>query len=541
VEQNLMTQLADFLFENARVFTADANHPWSEAVAVQGNRILFAGSQAEARSFKGPLTRVIDAGGATLMPGFIDSHFHMMYGALNLDGMQLEPATSYEELSEIILSYAAEHPNDSWLPGTGLRYNVGPGHTLLNRHHLDALVSDRPIYINAFDGHTSWANTIALKMAGIFHGGETGPNSENVLDEHGESTGELREPGAFQPVSDLVPKPDDVRKRSLLQKALALTASLGVTSVHNMNGNAEEASLYAALEDLGQLTCRIYIPYSIKPETPLDAVEREAVALKELYRGEMLRAGSVKFFIDGVIEGYTGLLVDPYADDPATCGAANYEIEHYNRMVAEADRLGLQVVTHSVGDMGVRRVLDAYQNAQQLNGRRDSRHRVEHIELIHPQDLLRFKELGVIASMQPLHSPMQVDENDIWPVRVGRERWPLSFAWQTIRESGATLVFGSDWPVVTQNPFRGVSNAVNRLPWEDGMPYQRQSLTDTLLSYTRDAAYAEFQEHQKGRVRAGDLADLVLLPNDIFSMPSDQIAALKPVLTMVDGSVVHEA
>ncbi len=536
-----MTQQADFLFENARVFTSDPENLWAEAVAVKGNRIVFVGHRKDAQLFRGPGTRLIDAGGATLMPGFIDSHFHMMYGALNLDGMQLEPATSYEELSEIVLSYAAGHPDDPWLPGTGLRYNLGPGHTPLNRHHLDELVSDRPIYINAFDGHTSWANTIALKMAGIFHGGETAPNSENVLDEHGDSTGELREPGAFQPVSDMVPKPDDVRKRMLVQKALALTASLGVTSVHNMDGNDEQASFYAALEDLEGLTCRIYMPFSIKPETPLDTIQKEALAMKHAYHSEMLRAGSVKFFIDGVIEGYTGLLVDPYADDPSTCGAANYEIEHYNRMVAEADRLGLQVVTHSVGDMGVRKVLDAYQNAQQQNGKRDSRHRVEHIELIHPQDLPRFQELGVIASMQPLHSPMQVDENDIWPVRVGRERWPLSFAWQTIRESGASLVFGSDWPVVTQDPLRGVSNAVNRLPWEEGMPDQGQTLTDTLFSYTRDAAYAEFQEHRKGQIKTGYLADLVLLPKDIFAIPKDEIAGLKPVLTMVDGRVVYEA
>jgi predicted amidohydrolase YtcJ len=191
--------------------------------------------------------------------------------------------------------------------------------------------------------------------------------------------------------------------------------------------------------------------------------------------------------------------------------------------------------------MGVRRVLDAYQNAQQQNHKRDSRHRVEHIELIHPQDLQRFKELGVIASMQPLHSPMEVDENDVWPERVGRERWPLSFAWQTIRNAGATLVFGSDWPIVTQNPLRGVASAVNRLPWDDGMPDQRQTLTDTLLSYTRVAAYAEFQEHRKGQIKLGYLADLVLLPKDIFAIPTDEIARLKPVLTMLDGRVVFEA
>ena len=536
-----MPNHAHFLFENAHVFSADASHPFAEAVAVTNNRIVFVGNRVDAQAFKAAGTRTIDAGGGTLMPGFIDSHFHMLYGALNLEGMQLEPATNYEELSQIILTYAAGHPDDVWLPGTGLRYNVGPGYAPLNRHHLDALVADRPIYINAFDGHTSWANTIALKMAGIFNGGESGPNSENVLDEHGESTGELREPGAFKAVSDMVPRPDDARKRALLQKALHLTASLGVTSVHNMDGSDSQAAIYAALEDLGELTCRIYMPYSVSPETAFEALEKEALAMKHTYNGEMFRGGSVKFFIDGVIEGFTGLLVDPYADDPATCGASNYESEHFNRLVAEADRLGLQIYTHAVGDKGVRRVLDAYQNAQKLNGKRDSRHRVEHIELIHLDDLPRFRELGVLASMQPLHSPMQVDQNDIWPQRVGRQRWPFSFAWQTLREAGATLVFGSDWPVVTQNPLKGVSNAVTRQPWTEGMPHQRQTLTDTLIAYTHAAAYGEFQEHQKGQIRAGYLADLILLPQNLFDIPSTELSSLKPLLTMVDGRIVYEA
>ena len=536
-----MPHPAHYLFENANVFTADPACPSAESVAVRRNRIVFVGSRSDAQAFKGPRTRVIDASGGTLMPGFIDSHFHMMYGALNLDGMQLEPATNYEEFSRIVLAYAAEHPDDAWLPGTGLRYNIGPGHTPLSRSHLDALVADRPIYINAFDGHTSWANTLALKMAGVFNGGVTGPNSENVLDEHGESTGELREPGAYQVVSDMVPRPDAVRQRTLLQQALKLTVSLGVTSVHNMDGNEQKAAIYAALEDLGELTCRIYVPYSISPETKLDVLEKETSAMKQNFQGELLRAGSVKFFIDGVIEGYTGLLVEPYADNPVTCGAANYDIEHFNRLVVEADRLGLQIFTHSVGDMGVRCVLDAYQNARSINGKRDSRHRIEHIELIHPEDLPRFKELGVLASMQPLHSPMQVDENDIWPMRVGMERWPLSFAWQTLRDAGATLIFGSDWPVVTQNPLRGVSNAVTRKPWVEGMPHQNQTLKNTLVSYTRDAAYSEFQDHQKGQIREGYLADLVMLPQDFFEINPEEIAAMKPSLTMVDGRVVYEA
>jgi predicted amidohydrolase YtcJ len=536
-----MSTKADFLFINARAFTADFEHPSAEAVAVRGNRIVFVGSNAEAQAWKDSSTRVIDARGHTLMPGFIDSHFHMLYGALNMNGMQFEQFEDYEAISQKIRSYAAEHPNDTWLHGTGLGYNAGPGQTPLTRQHLDALAADRPIYLNSYDGHTSWANTLALKMAGLLNGGNCGANSEIVLDEHGEATGELREPGAFQPVSDLAPKPDSARKRVLLNQALKLTASLGVTSVHNMDGNAEQAAMYASMEDSGELTCRIYIPYSVSPETPFDALEKEALAMKKAYASEMVRAGSIKFFMDGVIEGYTGLLVEPYADNPATHGDANYETEHFKRMVTEADRLGLQIFTHSVGDLGVRRVLDAYEAAQQANGSHNARHRVEHIELVHPDDLTRFRELGVIASMQPLHAPSRVDDGDIWPSRVGLGRWHRSFAWQTLREAGATLAFGSDWPVVTQNPMRGVANALNRASWAEGLPNHRQKLADTLIAYTRDAAYAEFQERQKGQLKVGYLADIVLLSENIFEFPAAELGNVTPTITMMDGRIVHEA
>ena len=535
-----MSNVAHTIITNARVFTADSANPTAHAVAIKGNKILFVGNNIEASAFRGSATRVIDAGGRTVMPGFIDSHFHLMYGSLNLDGMQLEPVSNFQDLTRVVLEYASENPDLPWLAGTGLRYNAGPEFTTLTRHHLDSLVADRPIYINAFDGHTSWANTAALKMAGLFNGGDAGANSEIVMEANGTASGELREPGAFQPVSDMVPKPDEARKRALLHKGLKLTASLGVTSVHNMDGTDSQAALYAALEDLGELTCRVYMPYSVSPETELEQLEREATHMKNTYTDGLVRAGSAKFFYDGVIESYTGLLVDPYADDPSTCGSSNYEVVHFSRLVTVADRLGMQCITHSVGDMGVRRILDAYQAAALANGRRDSRHRVEHIELVHPHDLFRFKELGVIASMQPLHSPMQVDSNDIWPQRVGPQRWPHSFAWKTLRDAGATLVFGSDWPVAPQHAMRGVSNAVNRKPWVEGMPEQNQTLLDTLYSYTRDAAYAEFQEKVKGQIKPGYLADIVLLSEDIFNLPSEKLAAVRPLLTMVDGRIVYE-
>jgi predicted amidohydrolase YtcJ len=536
-----MSPTVDLLIKNAHIFTANSESLFTEAVAIKGNRIVFTGSNQEVEEWRSKSTRVIDGGAKTLMPGFIDCHFHLLMGSLALDDLHPESAANYEEFAPLLLAYADEHPMKSWLTGFGLHYDLGPAHTPLNRGNLDDVVADRPVYIIAYDGHTAWANTLALKQAGIFHGGDCGANSEIVVDEHGEATGELREQGARAKIEAILPQQNNTEKRRLVEKGLQIASSLGITSIHNMDGDSEQAALYAVLNELGKLSVRIYISYSVTPQTPIEALQQEAVGLKQKYRSDMLRGGCIKMFMDGVIESYTGLLVDEYADRPGTCGASNYAIDHFNRMVAEADRLGLQIFVHSVGDGGVRRVLDAYAEAERINGPRDRRHRVEHIEVIHPQDVPRFARQRVIASMQPLHAPPGMDSGDIWVWRVGELRWPFSFAWSTLREAGAHLVFGSDWPVVSQNPMLGVHNALNRLPWKDGLPDHRQNLTKTLLSYTRDAAYAEYQEHQKGQIKPGYLADLVLLSEDIFMIPPCDMKDVHPQMTISNGKIVFES
>ncbi len=536
-----MCPSADVLITNARIFTADPTNPGAEFVAIRGNRIAFVGSAAEAAGWRSASTRLVDGGGKTLLPGFIDCHFHMLMGSLLLDDIHGETASSYEELAGTVKAFAAENPDKAWLNGFGVKYSMGPGHIPLTRQHLDAIIADRPLFLVGYDGHTAWANTLALQKAGIFHGAECGANSEVVLDEHGEATGELREAGAQEKIERMLPQPGEADKRRLLEKGLKLASSLGITSVHNMDGDDEQAALYAAFEDTGDLSVRVYVPYSLRPTTPFENIEKEAAALKRKYQSQMVRGGCVKLFMDGVIESYTGLLVDEYTDLPGTCGASNYEVEQFNRFVGEADRLGLQIFVHSVGDGGVRRVLNAYEAARQANGRRDSRHRVEHIEVIHPDDVQRFADLDVIASMQPLHAPPRVDDGDVWQWRVGEGRWPLSFAWTTLRQTGARLVFGSDWPVVSQNPLLGIHNTLNRIPWKEGLPHHRQKLEDTLLSYTRDAAYAEFQEGVKGQLKPGYLADLVLLSEDIFALPPEQMKTVRPLLTMMDGRIFYEA
>ncbi|HLF90711.1 MAG TPA: amidohydrolase [Anaerolineales bacterium] len=546
---------ADLLITNARIFTATSG-PTAEALAVRGSRIVFVGSAAGAHAWRDPKTRLIDAGGRTLMPGFIDSHFHLLWGSLELCAAQLGEVRTLDDLGQVLLAYADDHPDQEWVHGQGLIYLTPPsisplplgmgdptplreGVRGLTRHHLDAIIAHRPVAVTAYDGHTVWANTLALKKAGILHGGVVGPGSEIVMGADGRATGELRERGASHYVDDLIPEPTEPEKRALLHRGLKLAASLGITSVHNMDGEMEQLTRYMALEDTGELTLRIYVPYTIRPETPIEALS-EAVEMAQANPGEMARGGAVKFFMDGVIESYTALMLDDYTGAPGNKGSALFTAEHFTRMATEADRLGLQIFVHAIGDAAVRRTLDGYESARRTNGKRDSRHRVEHIEVVHPDDLPRFAGLGVIASMQPLHAPLSVSGYDLWPSRVGVERWDRSFAWNLVRNAGAKLVFGSDWPVVSQSPIRGLHAALNRQPWQEGLANHRQTLEQALLAYTRDAAYAEFKEHEKGMLKPGYLADLVLLSEDIFEVPPEEIERVHPEMTMVDGRVVFE-
>jgi predicted amidohydrolase YtcJ len=536
-----MPQPADLIITQAKVYTVDPAYPHAEAVAVRGQQIVFVGSAADAAAWRGPATRGIDGQGGTLLPGFIDSHFHLLLGSIELADMQLDEVTSLDSLAAAVRRFAGEHPNDPWLVGRGLRYSIVPNQQSLTRHHLDAILADRPLLVFAYDAHTAWANTTALRQANFLTDGKTvGPNSEIVRATAGQASGELREPGAYDPLLELIPRPDEAKKRAMLRRGLAEAARVGVTSVHNMDGDMAQLTLYAALEDAGELTLRIYCPYSVKHDTPSEALT-EAVAMGRAFQSDMVRGGCVKFFMDGVIETYTGLLLDDYAGLPGSCGGALFSAEHFNYMAAEADRLGLQIFVHATGDGAVRRALDGFEAAQRQNGRRDSRHRIEHIELIHPDDVPRFAELGVIASMQPAHVPLQTpNDPDVWPARVGSERWGRSFAWQTLRQARARLAFGSDWPVAPQDPLLGLQAALNRRPWLPGLPEQRQSLTDAIASYTHDAAYAEFQEQAKGQLKPGMLADMVLLSADLFATPVDQIDRVHPVLTICNGRIVYE-
>jgi predicted amidohydrolase YtcJ len=447
---------------------------------------------------------------------------------------QLQEIRTKEDLRNVLLKHSSETKTNPWVVGRGLKYGI-----VSTRQELDEILVDRPVYIGAYDGHTGWANTKALEMAGILReDGREMANGIIVRDPGGLATGELREDDAMHAVLARVPSPDSHRKRELLKLAIQKFNATGITSVHNMNGDMEELMAYAALEDTGEMNMRVYVPYHVKPETTEDMLAEAAeMARVQL---EFVRGGAAKFFMDGVWESYTAFNIDPYADEQDVEVKPIFSLEHFTRMAALCDRMGLQVAVHCCGDGAVRQALDGYQATQKMNGKRDSRHRVEHIEVCQPADMPRFRELGVIASMQTSHAPLSLEEDLVWTTRTGSQRWPISFPWRELKNAGAHLSLGSDWTVAPFDPMINLHVALNRQKWSPTDPDQRLTLAECILGYTRNAAYSEFRENEKGQVREGYLADLVLFSHDLFDLPPEEIASARAIMTMVDGRVVYD-
>ena len=525
---------AHFIIENARIFTSDPLKPHAEAVAVRDNRILYVGTNQAVQSLKAASTRVIDGQGRSLTPGLIDSHVHLLSGSIWLGNAQLQSIRTREDLQKTLLNFADKNRTNPWVVGRGIKYGI-----VSTRLELDKMLGDRPVYIGAYDGHTGWANTRALEAAGILQDdGRELTNGSIVRDEAGLATGELREDDAMHSVIDLVPTPDANRKRELLKLAIGGFNSAGITSVHNMNGDMAELTTYAALEDAGEMNLRVYVPFHVKPET----TEEMLAEAWEMAKVQMdyVRGGAAKFFMDGVWESYTAFSLAPYADKPDSVMAPIFSPEHFTRMASLCDQMGLQIAVHCCGDGAVRQTLDGYKAIQDMNGRRDSRHRVEHIEVCQPEDLPRFKELGVIASMQTSHAPLTREEDPVWTSRTGPQRWPISFPWRSLKSAGAHLALGSDWTVAPFDPMINIHAALYRQKWSPDAPDQRLTLEECILGYTRDAAYTEFMGHEKGQIKEGYLADLVLFSHDLFGLPPEEIKSAQAVMTMIDGRIVFE-
>ncbi|PLS20060.1 amidohydrolase [Neptunicoccus cionae] len=546
----------DLVILNGRVITFDG--PDAEALAIKNGMIAAVGSTAEIKEIAGT-AQVIDAEGGTVLPGFIDSHVHLFQGAAELDYLNLYGAEGVDGIAAAVRPYAESRPDDPLLFASAIDYHA-MGDRPITRQDLDAAMPDRPFAAMASDHHTVWANTKALEMAGLLHGAEVDEGSEVVMAEDGTAAGELREPGAYKAVLDCTalggremlglmtganPEPPATSKERAVDKAVMLRglehcASHGITGLHNMDGNFYQLELLAALEEDGDLLCRTEVPMHLKHTDPLDRIA-EAAEMRAAYKGDMVWSSRVKMFMDGVIDSRTAYMLQPYPNTDS-CSAPLFSPEHFDEACTRIDAMGLQIAVHAIGDAAVRQTLNGYEAARRANGPRDSRHRIEHIETVHPDDIPRFAELGVVASIQPLHSPLG---GFFPPYEKGYLlhdfQYEHAFAWQTIRNSGAKVIFSTDWPVVPVDVMPTIQGAVAGVDLPDHWPDQRQTLRDTLASYTRDNAWVEFNENRKGRLRAGMMADVVVMDTDLESVAPDQLGAARPVATICGGRITYRA
>ena len=524
---------ADLLITNARIFTSDESNPRAEAVAIKGNRILYVGDTNELEHVCDNNTRVIDGARRTVTAGFIDTHVHLLSGATWMGHADLREVHTRDAVSKLLRDFVDKHPSDEWIIGWRSEYNI-----VSTRHELDEIIADRPLYIRAADAHTSWANTKALELAGILRSRNGLPDGV-VLDESGYPSGELREGEAMRLVLNIIPPPSETRIREQLRLAIQGFNKTGITSIHNMNGDMNDLMVYAAAEDAGELNLRVYVPYSVKPETSEEDLKEAAHMAK--IQMDYVRGGIAKFFMDGVWESYTAFNIEPYADDPNAKVDPIFSLVHFIHMASLCDKMGLQIAVHCCGDGAVKQTLDGYEAIQQINGTRDSRHRIEHVEVCQPEDMPRFQQLGVIASIQPSHASLRLDDYKIGRDRLGEERWHLWQPWRDLKNAGAHLSLGSDWTVVPYDPMTHLHVALNREKLSPTSTDQRLTLEECILGYTRDAAYAEFKENEKGQVKEGYLADLVLFSHDLFELNPEDILTAKPVMTIFDGRIVYEA
>jgi len=531
---------------NGRVWTGDARQRWAQAVAIQGDRIVAVGTDRDVARWRGNSTRVVDLAGRFALPGFNDAHIHITGGALRLFEVDLNGAGSLAEMQRRVAQFARENPNEPWVLGYGWQYSDLPDR-LPHRRDLDAVVPDRPVFLSAYDGHTGWANSKALELAGVTRATHFTGYGEIVRDAEGEPTGVFKE-GAQGLVRRAVPEPTRGKRLAALRRGLRWLSAMGVTSLQNASGSLDDLTLYEELDRTGDLVVRVSIAASVGPWTTEADIERIAAAARKhcgLPCGNAkLRLGAIKMVLDGVIETHTAAMLEPYSDAPAARGTPSYTPEQLKRAVAAADKAGLQIYIHAIGDRAVRMALDAFEHARSSNGRRDSRHRIEHIETVSPPDIPRFARLGVLASMEPIHAdPGTVD---VWARAVGPHRVRRAFAWRSLERAGARLLFSSDWPAaISAHPLRGLHNAVNRQTIEGQPPggwvaQQRVSVATALAAYTRAGAYASFEEKLKGMLAPGMLADVAVLTCDPFRIPPARLHTCQVALTIFDGRIVHD-
>jgi predicted amidohydrolase YtcJ len=524
---------ADHIYFNGKVWTADETKPVAQAIATRGERILGVGTNEEMRALANAETAVTDLHGRLVVPGFNDAHWHFA----TLRDLKLDDAASLEEVQRRIAEYAKQHPGGDWIVGRGWGYDIFPNRVPHGKY-LDQIAADRPIFLWERDGHMGVGNSKALALAGITRATKDPADGRIEHDANGDPTGEVKE-GAVALVAGKIPQPTADQRYEDLRGLIAKASSYGITSLQEVSAGLgpKEMAAFERLMGEGQLNVRFYVSVPLKKNvSPVEMAEFKR--LQATYRGPLLKFGSAKGMLDGTVDAATAVMYEPYTNGKN--GIPFWTQEDLNRAVAEYDREGLQVMLHAIGDKAIHMALEAYANAAKTNGTSGRRHRVEHIEVPLLSDYPQFKELGVIASTQALFANPDATTLENYAVLLGPDRTSHANAFRRFDEAGAVQAFGSDFPVFSMEALRGVYCAVARktpegTPPGGWYPENRISVDAALRHFTKDAAYASFDEKEKGTLTPGKLADFVVLSEDILTAAAEHILDTKVLLTVMGG------
>lgn len=530
---------ADLIIQNARIWTVDPSLPEAESVAILGDRIVAVGSNQQVDAWHGPQTRVVDAAGKRLLPGFNDAHVHFTDGGAQLDSVELNDATSPQEFARRIGERATKTTKGEWVLGGDWDETKWSPAELPTKELIDAVTPAMPVAVNRYDGHMVLANSLALKLAGITAQTPDPTGGVIVRDKQGNPTGALKD-AAEDLLFKAVPPPSHDQRRHAIERALEHAASLGVTSVQHMNPDYADIAIYSELLDEGKLTTRIYAAPLI---TQVD--DQVKIGIRRAFGGPYLRIGAVKAYSDGSLGSTTAYFFEPYSDQPGNRGLLSDEMHPISLMqdrMMRADTAGLQICTHAIGDAGISAILDIYAAIEKEHGSRDRRWRIEHSQHLAVKDFDRFAQLHVIASVQPYHA---IDDGRWAEGRIGHDRASRTYAFRTLLNHGVRLAFGTDWEVAPLNPMLTLYAATTRATLDgknpDGwFPEQKLTIKEAIEAYTMGSAYAEFQESEKGSITPGKLADMVLLSDDVLSIDPVKIRDVKVFKTWVGGKLTYD-
>ncbi|MCO5177648.1 MAG: amidohydrolase [Thermomicrobiales bacterium] len=528
--------MIDLLLDNANVLTMNPAQPTASTVAVAQGRIIAVGSRDELAGLRSQARRVLDLDGATLIPGLIDAHTHFLMGSESLSRVRLAGVTTMAEMQRRVAEKVAAAPADSWITGRGWddtkRTDVV---ALPTAADLDAVAPDHPVYLTRADAHVGWANSAALRLAGIDATTPDPYGGRIVRDERGEPTGILQET-AKKLIERLIPPADHASRSDALRQGLATAAQYGITGIHD-NTSAEDIALFQEFRERGELTLRVN---TLVRGWEVDQPFLEpliAIGARTGFGDDWIRIGALKLSLDGTLGSRTAAMLEPYSDDPGNTGVPRISQEELDPIIERAHRHHIQVALHAIGDAACRMALDTIERATAAHHWPNHRHRIEHEQVVAPSDMPRFAQLGVIASLQPCHAVTDL----LWvESRVGPERMPTSYAWQSFLKLGTRICLGTDWPVETLDPRVGFYEAVTRkaldgTPAGGRQPEEALTIEQVLKGYTLDAAWAEHAEQVKGSVELGKYADFAILARDPTAIDPDDLLHLEVLGTIVEG------